>query len=413
MKARLAVTLITLLVVSACKQQPEQLTVSHQYIVEEMVSPTADNASLARLFSHQGELWMSWVQQNDSMAFLYHASMASGQWSEPELVAQGDDWFNNWADFPVIAVNGDKRIGTYLQRSADGTYTYDVMLNHQGDQGWTKGIKVNRDTTKSEHGFVSVVPVDNDSFFLSWLDGRNTAGSHDHDHGGGGAMTLRGAIIGPDGELLEDTELDGRVCDCCNTTTAMTSSGLIVAYRDRSLDEIRDIAVVRQIDGEWSDPKFVHADNWEIAGCPVNGPALHAKGSDVVLAWFTAADGEGEVRLSFSSDSGAQFAPFHRIDNGMATGRVDVVLLDPGTAAVIWMEPAGEQEVIQLKIIKDSGEILHQQIITQTSPERASGFPQLALYQDQLIFAWTEKGELVSAVNLASMQLPPPEPKDE
>ena len=163
-------------------------------------------------------------------------------------------------------------------------------------------------------------------------------------------MTLRGAMIGPNGELLEDTELDGRVCDCCNTTTAMTSNGLIVAYRDRSHDEIRDIAVVRKIDGKWSEPKFVHADNWEIAGCPVNGPALDAMGSDVVLAWFTAADGEGEVRLSFSSDSGAEFEPFYRIDNGMATGRVDVELLDPETAAVIWMEPAGEQEVIRLKI---------------------------------------------------------------
>ena len=49
--------------------------------------------------------------------------------------------------------------------------------------------------------------------------------------------------------------------------------GPVAVYRDRSPEEIRDISVVRLVDGVWTEPAPVHADNWMIEGCPVNGPA--------------------------------------------------------------------------------------------------------------------------------------------
>ncbi len=114
-------------------------------------------------------------------------------------------------------------------------------------------------------------------------------------------MTLRSALIGLDGlKVGKDTELDARTCDCCQTDSARTREGLVVVYRDRSETGVRDIALVRQTPTGWSEPVQVARDGWLIDACPVNGPAVDARGDTVVVAWFTAAD-KPRVRLAFSA----------------------------------------------------------------------------------------------------------------
>lgn len=85
-------------------------------------------------------------------------------------------------------------------------------------------------------------------------------------------MTLRYAAIDADGKLSDEAQLDERVSECCQTSAALTDQAPIAVYRDRSQSEVRDIYFVRQINGSWGSPQSVHADNWEINGCPVNGP---------------------------------------------------------------------------------------------------------------------------------------------
>jgi len=105
-------------------------------------------------------------------------------------------------------------------------------------------------------------------------------------------MTLRTAQITASGIIEGETLLDPRVCDCCPTATVLCPDGsVLVAYRDRSEEEVRDIAVTRYKGGAWSTPRVVHRDEWKIAGCPVNGPALAVSDSLVALAWFTMAGG--------------------------------------------------------------------------------------------------------------------------
>ena len=147
-----------------------------------------------------------------------------------------------------------------MVKSDTGTYTYDVQLNLlQADTLLKAPFILHDDGTKSEHGFVSLLPW-KDGFFATWLDGRNTAGGHHgHDgHGSGGAMTLRGAFIGVNGTISQDTQLDERICDCCQTAAALLPDGIIVAYRDRTKDEIRDISVVKYTEGlGWSTPAAI------------------------------------------------------------------------------------------------------------------------------------------------------------
>jgi len=386
--------LLTLLMFSSCtetnKREVETSSEANQQTVILFENPTEENSQLPRLFSNGTDLYFSWVTRKDSMDVLQYSVRTQEEWTLATEISRGNDWFTNWADFPAIAAKDGNILANILQKSADGTYTYDIKLNvfNSEENTWKHNFILHDDGTQSEHGFVSILPTDEDEFFVTWLDGRDTAGK---EHGGG-QMTLRGAFVDFQGNISGDTQLDNRICDCCQTSAAWTPNGPIVAYRNRSEDEIRDISVIRALDGTWQPPITVGNDNWKIAGCPVNGPSIDAFQNTVAIAWFTAAQEEGDVMVAFSKDAGASFTQSYRIDSGNATGRVDIVMLTDKEAAVIWMQPKGDEEVIYIMKINDHGYTGVPVIVSKTSPERASGFPQLERVGDTLYLAWTILG---------------------
>lgn len=355
--------------------------------IQSLENPSTTGSQLPRLFSNESELYFSWVTRKDSMDILNYSVFKDGNWTKATPIIEGNDWFTNWADFPAIAEQNGHLLTNILQKSATGTYTYDVKLNlyNSEEKKWKKNFILHDDGTQSEHGFVSMLPTDENDFFVTWLDGRETAGK---EHGGG-QMTLRAAFVDVNGEISGDTLLDDRVCDCCQTSAAWTSNGPIVAYRDRSDEEIRDISVIRAKEGQWQKPITIGKDNWKIAGCPVNGPSIDALDDTVAIAWFTGAQEEGDVMVAFSKDSGESFTDSYRVDSGSATGRVDIVMLTDKEAALVWMQPKGEDEVIYLMKINDHGYTGTPIVVSKTSPERASGFPQLERVGDTLFLAWT------------------------
>lgn len=238
-----------------------------------------------------------------------------------------------------------------------------------------------------------------EDYFISWLDGRNTVsenkGGHHDEHSG--EMTIRATVINKKGIKSGEWELDKRVCDCCQTSAAITTNGPIVVYRDRSDNEIRDISIVRLINGQWTQPKTVFSDSWEIKGCPVNGPQAHAIDNNLVVAWFSAPDKEARVNLVFSLDGGATFGDAIRIDDGKAIGRVDVVMLDKKSAVVSWMEGS----VIKAARVYQHGRKDPSIIIASSSEARSSGFPQMTKYGDNLIFAWSDvKDKIIKVAKL-------------
>ncbi len=162
---------------------------------------------------------------------------------------------------------------------------------------WNHVGLLHHDSVQAEHGFVSLVPF-RDGVFAAWLDGRNTGGGHNHESHNG-AMTIRAATLGFDGKKVEEWELDNRVCDCCQTTAAITDNGPVVIYRDRSDEDIRDMSIVRFVNGIWTEPKPIYSDHWKIDGCPVNGPRGEALGNMLAVIWFSSAKDQPEVKVIF------------------------------------------------------------------------------------------------------------------
>lgn len=354
--------------------------------VEELPLPAATGARFPRFTA--GPV-LSWLEPGDGGGFALRFAAWAGEGFGPARTAgAGVDWMINWADFPSVLRREDGGWAAHwLVQRPGAPHAYDVRLATSADGDvWSSPVAPYADATPAEHGFVSLLDGDG-GLHAIWLDGRAAAD-------GRGATALRATTIDRGGGRPgPELELDPRVCDCCQTDVARTAEGPVVAYRDRGPDEVRDVAVVRFTDGAWSAPTTVHADGWRIAGCPVNGPAVAARGRDVAVAWFTAPD-EPRVRLAFSRDAGRSFAAPIEVATGATAGRVDVVLLDDGRAVVSWLADGPDGAALLARPFRPDGPAGAAVTIARTELARGSGFPQLALAGDRrLLFAWTDATE--------------------
>jgi hypothetical protein len=373
--------------------------------VQPIATPAAVGSAQPQLSVSDRGVLLSWIERLGDTATLKFSERTGDGWTEARPVAAGSDWFVNWADVPSVVRLADGSIyGHWLQKSGPSTYAYDVRLARSTDDGksWTPSFTPHHDGTQTEHGFASLFQMPGAGLGLVWLDGRAMkSGGHD-GHESGGDMSLRAAIFDTAGKQLSETAVDTRVCECCPTAAAVTSDGPIIAYRDRSPGEIRDIYVSRLVNGKWTDGVAVHKDNWKIAACPVNGPALSANGRRVALAWFTATGDEGHAYAAFSTDAGKTFSAPVRLDEASALGRVDIVLLDDGSAVATWIEFAEGRSQFKLRRVDAAGSKSAATTISGLAAGRASGYPRLARAGNELVFAWTESGQPTRVMTAAA-----------
>lgn len=378
--------------------------ISRPFKVEEISVP-CQKGGVPNLFKHSdGSVWLSWVEyQDDTTDVLKYAALKDNQWRVEGEVSRGNNWFVNWADFPSFSVfpgqSPNYFLAHWLQKSASGTYDYDVRISikkpNQSD--WSPSLILHQDRIPAEHGFVSLLPENTGKIRAFWLDGRLTKDSeatvdnHDGGHGGHhGSMTLHTALVDTFGIVSEETLLDSRICDCCQTASAMVENGPVIIYRDRSEREIRDISIIRFENGSWTEPVSIFQDNWIITGCPVNGPAVSSYKNKLAIAWFTGKNNKGEVKVIFSENGGRTFGKPVIIDADNPLGRVDIQWLNEKQVAVSWMSNQGKSTKLSLQIIGANGKMGILQHITDTSPERLSGFPIFVPHESGLIISTTK-----------------------
>ena len=366
--------------------------------VTRLETPAPSNSSLSRVVADEsGRIYLSWVNRNEEVASLVFSQLTDDKWSEPEMVSQGDDWFVNWADFPMLSVNQGNKTTHWLKMSAEGTYDYDIEAKFYSaeQQGWSEPRIIHNDGVSAEHGFVSMLPVGAVHTMISWLDGRNTKSAE-----GYGAMTLRAGVFDPTGLTIDEWELDSRVCECCQTSSAMTTAGPIVVYRNRSDEEIRDIYFTRFVNGAWTAPQAVHNDDWRIAGCPVNGPAVAARDDQVAVSWFTAKDDTPAVKLALSDDGGISFSEPVPVAGPHTIGRVGAAILKSGRIVVSWLDTERDGAHIMLSLFTQDGEFVSSTEVAATNASRRSGFPVIVEKDESVYVTWTDISE-APQVNVA------------
>lgn len=331
---------------------------------------------------------VTWQEQaSDGNALRFAVLDTTGREVRRGLVSSGANRFINSADFPSLAVldNGDW-VTFWLQKTASGTYAYEIRTVRSRDKGvtWDAAVVAHRDGTPTEHGFVSMVPAGGDKARLIWLDGRRMATTADaHGEGGDEHMTLRTALLARTGVPTDERELDSLTCACCQTDMVRGSSRTAAVYRDRTDNEIRDIGIV-MLETDAREPSIVHADAWTMPGCPVNGPALAARGERFLTAWPTMAKGPMEVRISIGD--GTSFGTPRTLGKGDSeTGRVDAAALANGWL-VSRVTTQERKPALTLTWLSTDGST----VAEEQAAGPVGGYPRMAVDGDAVIIVFTE-----------------------
>lgn len=393
--------------------------------VSSVAVPTRDIALAPRLQSFDGRTLLSWIEvvpdSDPPVRRLTGARWipAESRWERlARDVVETPEMFANWADLPGIAPGPEgSLLAWWLQSSGPGVYTYDVRLALSEDQGstWQLLGVLHDDGTASEHGFVSAF-ADESGWRLQWLDGRRTvegtdqasepASEHDdgHGHGHGGPMTLRTTRV----ELTDarrgtarwhaaSMEVDGDVCDCCNTAIAPLGDGWLTAYRDRHVPT-ENRAIRWQHRGAGAAPGdsptgegLCTGSDWITPGCPVNGPSLAVGAERVAAAWYLGdldARDPGlhlqlasRAKLEDAADSGAFDRSRCIAPAGPTLGSLGRPALAFDAADRLWLlalqQLGPDLGVFQLRAIDGLNAVGPAFDLAPAQASRADGFPQL------------------------------------
>ena len=352
-----------------------------------------------------GSVYLAWIEPSGKGHRLQYAQRTGDSWRSLGSIASGENWFVNWADYPTLLPLGNEEFAAHWLEKAGATqYTYGIKIaqSRPGKTPWRVAFAPKVPRKGQYTGFVSLVALPGGGIGGSYLAPGLKGGEGEED------KSLHFVRIAPDGSVVSDDLIDPDVCTCCQTAAAVTADGPIVAYRDHLGGEIRDISVVRLINGKWTAPHPLHEDGWHINACPVNGPALAASGREVTAAWYTGADDKPAVYAAFSSDSGATFGSPVRIDQGAPLGRVGLVQLPDGEAIVSWIEkiPGADGSVagaqIRIRRVDSKGHAGPAQTVTPINPGRSSGFPKMVHSNGKLLLAWTSDRVRTAEIPLPS-----------
>lgn len=155
-----------------------------------------------------GRLLLSYLSKTDAGHALQFVRYDGSSWMAPQTVAEGDDWFANWADTPGVRPVGEWLFAHWLVRSGPVAYHYNIHAAWSPDGGatWEDPFILHGEGRPAEHGFLSSVVLDDGALGVTWLDGRYTvdnralhdnAISHDAHAAHQGAMSLRWARFEP------------------------------------------------------------------------------------------------------------------------------------------------------------------------------------------------------------------------
>ena len=338
------------------------------------------------------------------------ATLAPGatHWSAPRTIVSTPHLMENWADFASLCIGTDGAwTAQWFQRepSADA-HGYSGWFARSVDQGesWSKPAPLG-------HEFISLAPLSGGRTLVVWLESLHIP--REQRTPGMATMRLMSRVLSPEGTSLGEWVVDPDVCNCCQTTLVpLGNDRAWVAYRGHTRDEIRDHSFAHFDGSAWNSPRLLHADDWKIAACPVNGPAAAANGETLTVAWFTAAQGQARVQARISQDGGHTWGAVLPIDLGRPMGRLDLVMLPDKSAVVVWMEIATAENAagIYARRIFPDGTLSAPGLVAASSQARTSGFPRAAVRRNgRIVLSWTQAAEpmQVQTCELDPAALPP------
>jgi hypothetical protein len=232
---------------------------------------------------------------------------------------------------------------------------------------------------------------------VMWLDHRGLAAQKAQSHEHHEAATVDGAAMAQRSGLYYAREAGGAgqaerelvkgVCYCCKVALAAGARGeLHAAWRHVSAGNIRDIAFMTSRDAgrSFGPPGRVSQDDWQLAGCPDDGPAMAVDAEGTVhVVWPTVIGGvtpEGALFHATSRD-GRTFSTRVRIPTlgSPKPMHPQILVDDAGRITVAWDEVVNGVRQAAVRTLKfdEAGQPLFSATTRLGTPDRPSSYPVL------------------------------------
>jgi hypothetical protein len=314
---------------------------------------------------------------------------------------------------PRLAVRGSgasAEVAVSWMAAVDGT-TVRLAQSHDGGRTFGESLPISQPGAPGNRGWHAMTPLDADGrVALVWLDHRDMAATgHEahaadpaaHGSADGAAMAQKSqlyfALSGPDG-VRPETSVARGVCYCCKTSVVRGPDGsLYAAWRHVYPGNIRDIAFTVSRDGgrTFGSPVRVSDDQWELNGCPEDGPTMAVDAANRVhIVWptvVTTADGEPAKALFYASSSdGTSFTPRERIPAAGSPNHPQLAIAGDGALGVVWEEFV--DGAWRLAGATRTGGADARFTPMRLSSDASGRYPVIAPAADGWLVAWTGEG---------------------
>jgi hypothetical protein len=342
-----------------------------------------------------GHTLLSWVEssKDGTSGTLKYSSRRGNAWSEPRTIAASRHFFRHPAEVPeVIGLAGGSLVAHWIETPGEGESEAEFIYVSGSSDGvhWSAPMICHRDRSMVQHGLASIVASGDREASLFWLQALK---------GEDGPVSLMRTVITFDGTTVKVTKeesLDTDVCACCPTAVVKTARGLLVAYRDHTPADIRDISVLRLENGRWSASKNVYPDNWKLNACPTNAASVAAKGDKVAVSWYTASDNKARVELALSPDGGTTFSKPVVVSTGQAYGYTSATADEDGGAIVSWLERGGDGARVLIRHVSAAGALGTVTTLAEGS-RQSLGYPKLIHAGNETWAAWNTPSKVQTA----------------
>jgi len=350
----------------AQNKQP-QLYQSHSF-------PSIDKARTPRLSSLSNGMLLSWVDISSPVKKLKFSRFIDNQWSKPQIVQQGTNWFINYADYASITALDDSHyVASWLEHTGRRWIDYRFLVSQSFDAGksWSKPSSPIANNIKGQNGFLSVQINGSNPLFV-WISSI------------GKDYAVQSASLNSKGEWLNLETVDTSSCSCCHTDMSRFGDQILMVYRDRTQDEIRDISLASLKNDQWKEQSIIENDGWKINGCPVNGPSITATESGYVIIWFSAANDIPAVKIkSFSVLAEEQTKT---LGDDKVSGRVDSAKVSESQVMMIWLSENKKTTVnLQMIDLKNNNFSPEQSFPIENG---VIGFPSISVFQNRLYITY-------------------------
>ena len=259
---------------------------------ETLAVPGAANATPSLAVSGR-TVAVVWTATKDGSANVYLATSTNGggTFSPPRRVNDQDGDAGATNEQPprvVISGSGSSQTFTVMWSKRD-TGPMDtrrdiirIARSTNGGRTFSPARYTHDPSLSGARGWEALTLADNGVVHAVWLDGREAnkkiaAMSHKGmAHKGQPPQALYHGTLAADGRMIE-TRIAEDVCFCCKTAVAVDSrGGVYAAWRHVFPGSMRDIAFAKSSDDgrQFSPLVRVSQDNWQLNGCPEDGPSL-------------------------------------------------------------------------------------------------------------------------------------------